>query len=252
MGLLEAIARAFGFVRVTENPAFTVQKEPIGVAPLDQPEASIKVDLPITESVTPEPVYCAVPPVTGLLGDTVAKYESGNKGYTAISNTPGDPGGPSYGKYQLATNTGNVTAFLKFSGYENRFTGLKPGSDAFNKKWIACCSETAFCKAQHSYIEQRLYQPVRAKANALKLPSTPAIDEALWSMAVQHGKAALIVEKAAGMGITDERSVVHALYRARRVYVQSLTTLTTSITNAILNRYVREELDVLKLIGASK
>ena len=69
-----------------------------------------------------------------MLGDVSAKYESGNGGAKTISSGTGDPGGVSYGSYQLASKTGTLEAFLKASGYNKDFAGLTPGTSLFNEK----------------------------------------------------------------------------------------------------------------------
>lgn len=73
------------------------------------------------------------------IGESLAKYESGNlsvKAITSVQAAAEDKGGWSYGKYQIATNTGTMNQYLKTSKYKEEFEGLKPGTKAFNHKWL--------------------------------------------------------------------------------------------------------------------
>lgn len=248
MSLIDFL-KSIGIIPTKDNPNFNPQPEATP-APVD-PKPSAPT--PIEETVTmPTPTIPNPTRAVGgclKLGDVVAKYESGSKGYKAISNTPGDPGGPSYGKYQLATNTGNVTAFLNFSGFANSFSGMLAGTAAFNAQWVKMCDNSAFCDAQHAYILQKLYQPVRSFANSLGLPSTAAINETLWSMAVQHGRAKEIVTNAGINGITDETAILNKLYTARRNYVNGLGSLNSTLKASLMRRYDSEIKDVLAMRG---
>jgi hypothetical protein len=84
------------------------------------------------------------------LGSLSAKYESGTRGpgtvnkYTKLGK--GDPGGPSYGTYQIATGTGTMKNFMKWMGghhqdMSSRFKGLAPGTESFDRAWKKLAKE---------------------------------------------------------------------------------------------------------------
>src|SRR5574338_1690348 len=119
-----------------------------------------------------------------MLGDIVKKYESGNLGPRAISHDPNDPGGASYGTYQLAANTGSLQDFIDKMGYTYDFDGLEPGSKEFDEEWESLCDDDAkdFQLKEGQYIKMRMYDPRRAYATTLGFLDTPAINEAIWSI----------------------------------------------------------------------
>ncbi len=68
------------------------------------------------------------------LGKLSEKYESGGRGPGTVSSGKGDPGGVSYGTYQLASKIGRADEFVK-KYYPDEFAGLKGGTEEFTKKW---------------------------------------------------------------------------------------------------------------------
>lgn len=185
---------------------------------------------------------------TGL-GSASRKYESGNRGVHMVSTGAGDAGGVSYGSHQLASKTGTMANFLSSpdgAPYASRFAGLKPGSSGFNAVYrqIANDDPKGFETAQHAFITRTHYDP--AKNYAAKLgydTSDRRVQEALFSIGVQHGGANKIIAAAgSGAGRSPEEQV-HALFNARRNYVdqQGLSYLKS--------RYASEERDVLAVSG---
>ena len=94
------------------------------------------------------------------LGQTSKQYESSGKVGT-VSTGYGDPGGISYGIYQISYNAGTLGKYLKWSKYADEFKGLTPNSEAFQKKWkdIAKKDPVAFEKDQHDFIQATHYEP---------------------------------------------------------------------------------------------
>ena len=91
------------------------------------------------------------------LGALSERHESGGRGCGTISGGQGDPGGVSYGLYQLASKTGTVAAFLKAEGARwAAGLGAAPGSPAFSTAWkaIAARETITFAEAQHAFIER--------------------------------------------------------------------------------------------------
>lgn len=137
------------------------------------------------------------------LGWLSKRYEVGKGGAGTISTGKGDKGGISYGLYQLASKTGTAQRFAD-KYYASEFKDLKPGSKEFNSEWKKLASERpqGFQANQHQFIKETHYDPVVArvrKESGLDLNSrSAALQNAVWSTAVQHGKngGARLVEKA--------------------------------------------------------
>lgn len=115
------------------------------------------------------------------LGSISERFESGRRGPGTVSGGQGDPGGVSYGTYQLASRTGTA---------------------GFSSAWkdIALREAEASASAQHAFIERTLYRPVIKAVAAgpdydLGQRHAAACDT-VWSTAVQHGGAAGLAKTA--------------------------------------------------------
>ncbi|MEH3120653.1 MAG: LysM peptidoglycan-binding domain-containing protein [Sphingomonas phyllosphaerae] len=204
----------------------------------------------------------------GRLGNLSMKYETGyapgQEGAAAakVSSGIGDPGGKSYGAYQLTSSASSGAQVKKFlanegAAWATRFDGLdptKPG--AFEQTWKAVAAEqpAAFFKAQHDYIERTHYSPVadRARAAGLDLSTQPqAVRDAVWSMSVQHAGASRIVATALDSlpqgGASGARDIIDAFYDARSAYVKDVA-MPAQTRQSLLDRYVAERRDALAML----
>jgi hypothetical protein len=86
-----------------------------------------------------------------------------------------------------------------------------------------------------------------AKAKGLDITDR-GVQEALFSMSVQHGGAKKIVNSIGNVS-NDPNEQVKALYAARTNYVSNLTSLPNATKSSVLNRYQREQNDSLALAG---
>lgn len=126
------------------------------------------------------------------LGKLSEKYESGGRGPATVSTGKGDPGGVSYGTYQLASKVGRADAFVK-RYYPNEFKGLKAGTEEFTKKWkeLAASDPKGLHKNEHTYVKETHYDPqVKKLARDLGLnvaSRSPTLRDVVWSTAVHHG-----------------------------------------------------------------
>ena len=183
-----------------------------------------------------------------MLGNISAKYESGGNGAKTISTGKGDPGGVSYGTYQLSSKAGTLQAFLRQSEFRQAFSGLIPGTSQFNQKWLLLCDNSAFIIAQHTFIKNTHFDPLFEYCNsiALRYLEHCATQEMLWSMSVQHsakgckkiitdGLKSLLIDYA----IED---LIISFYQARTAYVSHLG------LEFLKRRYVSEVKDVLALL----
>lgn len=174
------------------------------------------------------------------IGAIAERFESGGRGPGAVSSGAGDPGGVSYGIYQLASRTGTLGRFLSAEGARwagELSAGGKPGTAGFSAAWkaIARREGAAFGAAQHSFIARTHYAPAVAKLRAAKGIDLDrrhdAVREAVWSVSVQHGGAATILARAVDAarsggdeaggtaGADFDRRLVEAIYDARTAYV---------------------------------
>lgn len=203
------------------------------------------------------------------LGTLSELYESGGRGPGTVSDGQGDPGGVSYGLYQLASRTGTAAAFLKNEGA--RWAGElgdRPGSPSFSSVWkvIAARDDEAFAVAQHAFIERTHYRPavcaVLAKSGHDLDARSDALRDAVWSTAVQHGSAARILTAAVGdadavaarQAIEHDRACIQSIYRRRTAHVlaiaaKSAPAVRRTLTNVAERRYPEELAAALAMLG---
>lgn len=189
------------------------------------------------------------------LGSTSAKYESGSRGVHAISSGKGDPGGASYGKYQLASKTGTLQRYLKDSGYGSQFAGMQPGSKEFNAKWKELANnDPKFGETQHEFIKKTHFDPAAAHAGKLGFNmQNKGVQDAVWSASVQHGGVKKLLSQAAKTPgwdkMTDEQKL-QRLYQVRTEYATSAMArngASQSQIEGVRSRYTREVNDVTAL-----
>ncbi len=135
------------------------------------------------------------------LGSLAAKFESGDKGAAAIGFDR--TGGTSYGKFQISSRAGTMNRFLSYLGehepaWAERLGKSGPANTGSAKgqmpaEWarIAAESPERFERLQTEFIKKDHYQPAREKIREMTgvdiEASKPALREALFSTAVQHG-----------------------------------------------------------------
>lgn len=189
------------------------------------------------------------------LGALSERFESGGRGAGAVSTGHGDPGGVSYGIWQLSSRAGTAAAFAAAEGarWREDFAGAQPGSAAFSAAWKAIAERepAAFAEAQHGFIERTHYRPaIEAveRRTGLDLDVRhPAVRDAAWSVAVQHGGAAAILTTAvavadAALARFDpgyDRRLVEAIYAERAAYVRRVAARSSAAAKRTLEAVVR-------------
>jgi LysM repeat protein len=206
------------------------------------------------------------------LGGLSETYESAGRGPGTVSGGTNDPGGVSYGVYQLSSRMGTLSSFMRNEGaqWADQFKGLTPGSAAYSKQWgkIAAREPATFREAQHAFIERTHYQPAVNAVGArhgIDLNSRHnAVRDAVWSVAVQHQGAATILNRAvaatdAKLARTDpgyDRALINNIYAQRTAYVLGVAANTSNagqraqLIGITQKRYPAELRDALRMIDA--
>lgn len=145
------------------------------------------------------------------LGSLSAKHES-RGGVGTVSGGLGDRGGASYGTYQMtsqvtrtdkngrefAVRGGTVRQFIGSpygQPWRAEFRGLQEGSTQYTQKWkeIAQREPGRFGAAQHEFIKASHFDGAVAGVKAATKfdleTRSEAVQNATWSVAVQHGRA---------------------------------------------------------------
>ncbi len=170
------------------------------------------------------------------IGKLSQKFESGSQGISAIGYDR--VGGTSYGKYQIASRVGSMDNFLNFldknapdlaetlraSGPAN--TGSKSGAMPEAWRQIAAEEPQRFEALQEKFIYDSHYKPaVQALRERSSLDGdafSPAMQEVLFSTAVQHGPtgaARIFSSAAAQSGSMDDANfdeqLINNIYEIR-------------------------------------
>ncbi|WP_341209045.1 LysM peptidoglycan-binding domain-containing protein [uncultured Sphingomonas sp.] len=219
---------------------------------------------------TPADIPAAATPRLGAIAE---RYESGGRGPGTVSTGSGDPGGVSYGVYQLSSNGGTLQKFLANEGKSYAAElGTGPGGERFNANWkaIAARDPQGFRAAQHAFIDRTHFQPavdgVKA-ATGLDLSSRhAAVREATWSTSVQHGGAQGVLNAAirktdAQLDRTSadyDRTLVDNIYAGRADYLNGLADSgkytareAAQLGSIAATRYPNERRDVAALFAAT-
>ena len=221
-----------------------------------------------------------VPPASAssgpwVLGSLSSRYETGGRGPGTVSSGIGDAGGVSYGSYQMTSrpNGGTVGRFLADPAFpwRARFAGLVPGRPEFSDAWraLAGAEPEAFFEAQHAFIKRTHFDPLVRKVAAedgleITLRST-AVQDVVWSTAVQHGpntpvvhRAIIVVGGAPTLQPADrehDRRLIVAIYaeRGRRSAAGNLVYFarnSKAVQAGVAGRFRDEERDALAMLDA--
>lgn len=230
-------------------------------------------DSPGLAEAAPSPF--SPPEVRWILGSLSSKYETGGRGPGTVSSGVGDAGGVSYGSYQMTSrpNGGTVARFVADGAFtwRARFAGLTPGGQDFTTAWKALAAEApdAFFEAQHGFIKRTHFDPLVRKIlteDALDVTlRSPAVQDVIWSTAVQHGPNTPVVHRAIVTigGAQDlqpanrehDRRLIVAIYaeRGRRSAAGNLVYVSRNskaVQDGVARRFRAEERDALAMLDA--
>ena len=218
----------------------------------------------IAQDASPSEKNASDAPGDGL-GSLAAQFESGKAGISAIGYDR--VGGTSYGKYQIASRVGTMNNFFSFldkeapdiskqlraAGPAN--TGSRRGKmpDAWQK--IAAEQPARFEALQEKFIHDSHYAPaldaVTRAAGIDPARLSPAMQEVLWSTAVQHGPAGAtrIFNRAVSKGGFDsmqaERKLIDNVYAIR---AEQFGSSTEQVRTAVRSRLKQEKALALAML----
>ena len=200
------------------------------------------------------------------LGKLSEKYESGGRGPGTVSTGVGDPGGVSYGTYQLASKVGRADEFV-LKHYPDEFKGLKGGTAEFTAKWkaLAAADPKALHAREHEFIRVTHYEPqcakliTDAKLDVSKRSAT--LRDVVWSTAVHHGPQTDVVTVAlkplvakAKLDDVPDAAIIKAVYAERgRLTADGKLARFKGVTDAwipgLTARFKGEQADALEMLA---
>jgi len=195
------------------------------------------------------------------LGQTSEKFEVRGRGAGTIAHTNGDHGGTSYGLSQFSVNTGSVQEYLRHSAYGDQFRGLTPDTPAFDAKWKEVAKQfPGFGEDQRNYTKAKYYdvQSAQLKARGLDLSDRgPAVQDAIWSTAVQFGGRTRLIEKSlhesygrpTELSRLSDSDIVAAVQDYKLKHNQELFKSSRKHWRSLEDRAVDEKADLLKIAG---
>ncbi|HWS54049.1 MAG TPA: LysM peptidoglycan-binding domain-containing protein [Pyrinomonadaceae bacterium] len=217
----------------------------------------------------PTPPPQPQPPASRVLGKLSERYETGGRGAGTVSTGAGDAGGVSYGSYQMTSkpNGGTVKRFVSQPDFpfRDQFRNLTPGGSDFSAVWkrLAAAQPEQFQSAQHDYIKKTHFDPLVQKIineDGLNvLTRSGALQDVIWSTAVQHGPANSIPHRAlAALGARPEdadfdRLFITAIYaeRGRKRADGALAYFSRNspaVQNGVARRFRDELKDALRML----
>ncbi|MBC7929822.1 MAG: LysM peptidoglycan-binding domain-containing protein [Rubrivivax sp.] len=205
-----------------------------------------------------------------ILGKLSEQFETSGRGPGTVSGGQGDPGGVSYGTYQMTSKPGGGTAKRFVSQpdfpFKSSFAGLAPGTGPFSAVWksLASTKREEFQSSQHDYIKKTHFDPLVQKIineDGLNvLTRSHALQDVIWSTAVQHGPGSKIPHRAlAGVSLRPEdagfdKSLIVAIYneRGRKNANGGLVNFpraSPAVQRGVANRFKEESKKALQMLA---
>jgi hypothetical protein len=231
------------------------------------PESRTIYSAPAAET----PAESVEPMTRQSLGSLSARFESGHLGIEAIGYD--QQGGTSYGTYQLSSRAGSMDRFIRFledkaPEWASRLQGAGPANTgsregAMPVVWKALATENPlkFGNLQHAFIRRDYYMPARdmiMEKTGYNFDAAPAaLQEVLWSTAVQHGAggAARIFSQAADRFLAGKdldgnpHELIEEIFSIRSRQFDSSA---APVRNAVNNRFLEEKQLALNLLDPGR
>lgn len=204
------------------------------------------------------------------IGSLAARFESGGDGVDAIGYD--DQGGTSYGTFQISSRAGTMRLFVDFlknqaPEWARRLSAAGPFNTggrggAVPREWkrIAAEDPERFARLQQDFIADTHYVPalqeIQERTGVDVQAQSQALQEVLWSTAVQHGPrgAARIFSRAisgggpsSGDGSQFDRTLIKKVYSARGSQFSSSS---PAVASAVRRRFEEEKVLALGILKA--
>lgn len=250
------------------NESTTENTRPLPTAPLPAAPTTTTPAKPATTARLASAAGALGRAAADELGKLSAKYETGGRGPGVVSSGVGDPGGVSYGSYQMASKMGVPQRFVSQPDFPwaQEFRNLTAGSAEFSAVWkrIAAAEPDAFQEAQHAYIKKTHYDVLVSKILAedtLDINTRGfALQNVVWSTAVQHGPGTPIVHRACTSVSCPPDDPKYDEYLIRAIYAERgkkntagglayFSKSSSSVQTGVSNRFKSELQDALAMLS---
>jgi len=237
-----------------------------GVPPIVQAAATTGVVGGAAAAALPSPANTNITvsnqiPAGGGLGSLSAHYESGKRGSSAVGYDL--KGGTSYGKYQISSSTmPKFVSWLKAQGGQaaqvaNRLANAGPfntmsTSGGVPTEWKKIVDEGLMGNYEHEFIKKTHFDPV---VNALKpslqdrIAKSKALQDVVWSTAVQHGQNAAKIITSVGDDRLDDAALIRSIYMARSTQFGGSE---PGVRNSVMRRLGDEQKKAIAMVAAEK
>lgn len=196
------------------------------------------------------------------IGDLAKKYETSGKGPGYISNGSnwGDPGGDSYGSYQIETKKGTMKEYLTKTNdmFTKELSQFAINSDKFKQTWKDLASKypEQFQQSQFDFLCKKPNGYNDAIAYAKKLgwaTDNLAMQSAIFSISNQSGGWKLGIFVKTGIKSTDSIDIqINKLYDSRATYFKSLGSLSYKIKESIMKNRCGKKFNMENFIGPNE
>ena len=238
--------------------------------PLPQPKAS---DVPVgVPGQTTKPSTPKNPERTGSarenFGFLSRRFESGGA-LATISGGTGDPGGVSFGPYQLSSKKGSVKNFVEHikKHYDQnsplweltRHNDWTNGNGKFASTWKALANSNPeeLGKANREFVRPRYFnEPLQRLSQqnpklAQRIEESPALQELFFSVSIQHGEFGGVqgIFNRAQKKCTDKQcpfQLTDKVFEERKIIVQNSQGIAPKQKEAILKSRYPEERQLVK------
>lgn len=266
VGPLEAAVVTSTLLRLNALTAYRVGAAPLlSSGTLERPLAPL-ARMAALRSVS---AVRASPALSDALGSLSTKFESGEAGVGAIGYDR--QGGTSYGVYQISSRAGTMSDFLAFLDerapeWARKLRAAGPadtgGKDgAMPRQWLRIAAEDPdrFAGLQRDFIERTHYLPavdeIRERTGIDMKKQPRALQEVLWSTAVQHGAkgAAKLFCRVIGQEANASSSALPAHRVIEEIYAERADQFGSSsspVRAAVRKRFEEERQLALGMLNA--
>ena len=219
---------------ISDGDIASVIKSPTGLSTDDQQKAIVEAAARAAERGNTRLLSELGVPLTpqgtaGQLGHVSAQKESGGNAATiGYSKTDGR----AFGTYQIAEKPGTFDSFLQFIKDKNPDLATKLANpETRETEWRKAAAAGSVQQLEYDFHVQTHYSPAISQLNPelrQRVEASPALQEAMFSTAVQHGSAnnaagaGQIANKVWKVGMTDA-DFLTALYEERKTRFPSST-----------------------------